>query len=208
MGYLVIKNGTNKKSYQLTNTCNKPRLRVGNSYVPLTNSTKSIMRARVNGSYIADYKSYTYTGNQGTQTTGTTYLTRASTSNTIYQSTTYKQNIETFTNSTYTKSLSTSGYHPQEGQTHSSTSSKTGTSRSGTTYSHTIARYPHLTAPPTSPPPASYITNITEVFVTTTQFSTTVTATTGTSYQTRASTSGTSYGTKTTNKTLTSSSWG
>ena len=232
MGYLVIKNGTNKKSYKCTNTCNKPRLRVSNSYVPITNNTKPTMRARVNGSYIADYKSYTYTGNRGTVTTGTTYLTRSSTSNTVYRVST-STNVQTaqwtllylpigYGNCLYgvvTSTCSNTGSGECEQYnyirrgwdfttasnsayyatfTFNSGSSYAGAVHYGYTYSIT-SMYGYSFGVNEGRGKIDYLSTGTVV---------TVSKTTNTIYQTRSSTSGTSYGTKTTNKTLTSSSWG
>lgn len=63
MSYLVVKTSPNAtpESFQLTNACNSPRLAVGSSYIPLTNTGGSSCNIRVkdnNNTYRAmEYKS-------------------------------------------------------------------------------------------------------------------------------------------------------
>ena len=83
MGYLVIKNNEQKKSYLCTNTCNKPRIKVSNSYIPLTGNVKNGMRCKVSSSNIAEYNSYTYTGNTATSTTTSYYNEQRTSSITV-----------------------------------------------------------------------------------------------------------------------------
>lgn len=82
MSYLVVNNNGTKK-FLLTNTCNKPRLVVSNSYIPLVGNHAG-NKVKIANSYLGEYNTYTYTGNQGTITTGTTYLTRNTTTGTTY----------------------------------------------------------------------------------------------------------------------------
>ena len=265
--YLVIKNGTQKKSYQCTNTCNKPRVRVGSSYIPLTNNIQSKPKCKINSMEIASYKSYTYTANKGTVTTGTTYLTRGETTGTTYQTrastynTVYQTAVQYAGNSIvqtvknfygtffhFDTAVYMNGSHVG-GTTYGSQSYiipgiLTTSSDDPDVYFYTASIYTSRTSTLTIPPNKRFIysskatswtysigtgsnytynNSYTSLVSGSVTYNTAVpvyqTATTNTIYETRASTyntlygtrastSGTSYGTKTTNKTLTSSSWG
>ena len=97
MSYLVIKPASNgqPKSYQLTSTCNNPRVAVSDSYIPLTTTTSSGTRLMASGSRVMEYLSTSVSQSASTTyktskaasagLSSTTALTRASTSNTVYQ---------------------------------------------------------------------------------------------------------------------------
>lgn len=133
---LKVSNSIVTKTYTLTNQQpNKPYLNVGESYLPLTTSTKNGVKLKIqsgNNTYrpleygtvsssdtfytsanVSDGLSST-TGLTRTSTSGTTYLTRASTSNTVYgtrastSGTTYLTRAST-SGTTYLTRASTSG---------------------------------------------------------------------------------------------------
>ena len=235
MGYLVIKNGSVTKKYEgFTDTCNKPRIRLSNSYIPLITNGKTGNRLKVNGKEVAEWKSYTYTGNKRTITTGTTYLTRSSTSKTVYQTKTTTANTTIYT--TYYDwnyggwTLSSVRYNEWNvsvrGNFQTSGTSTKGYQGTATYSRQTTFRPSILTGYKddgfgvTIEIEARGSKNITvsnsswyennqgsATAYLSSKRKTTQTKTTGTSYNTRSSTSGTNYGTATTNDTLTSSSW-